>query len=93
MPKKSAVEKEHVSAAAAAAPARARRRPVASSKKHAAAEQVSTETRTAESTGIAVGPSREEIAKLAYLYWEARGRQGGSEEEDWLRAELTLRGR
>jgi hypothetical protein len=95
MPKKSAVEKEHVSAAAAAAPARARRRPVASSKKHAAAEQVSTETRIAESTGIAVAvePSREEIAKLAYLYWEARGCQGGSEEEDWLRAELALRGR
>jgi hypothetical protein len=36
-------------------------------------------------------PSREEIARLAYLYWEARGCQGGSEEEDWLRAEAELR--
>jgi hypothetical protein len=36
-------------------------------------------------------PSREEIARQAYLYWEARGCQGGSEEEDWLRAEEELR--
>jgi hypothetical protein len=30
---------------------------------------------------------REEVARLAYSYWEARGRQGGSAEEDWYRAE------
>ncbi|MBS1856495.1 MAG: DUF2934 domain-containing protein [Acidobacteria bacterium] len=30
---------------------------------------------------------REEIALLAYSYWDARGRRGGSAEEDWLRAE------
>jgi len=36
-------------------------------------------------------PSHEEIAALAYLYWEARGCQGGSPEEDWLRAEQQLR--
>jgi hypothetical protein len=35
-------------------------------------------------------PSREQIAKLAYSYWEARGCQGGSGEEDWLRAEQEL---
>ena len=29
----------------------------------------------------------EEIATLAYSYWEARGRQGGSAEDDWYRAE------
>jgi hypothetical protein len=33
----------------------------------------------------------EAIARLAYSYWEARGRQGGSPEEDWLRAEQQLR--
>ena len=33
----------------------------------------------------------EEIAKLAYSYWEARGYQGGSAEEDWARAEQELR--
>lgn len=29
-------------------------------------------------------PSQQEIAALAYSYWEARGYQGGSSEEDWL---------
>ena len=38
-----------------------------------------------------VKPStREDIARLAYSYWEARGRQGGSALEDWLRAEREL---
>lgn len=37
-------------------------------------------------------PMFEEIARLAYSYWEARGYQGGSPEEDWLRAESELRG-
>src|SRR5690242_6610632 len=40
---------------------------------------------------VTSGPSFEEIAKLAYSYWEARGYQGGSSEEDWLRAEQELR--
>jgi Protein of unknown function (DUF2934) len=37
-------------------------------------------------------PSREAIARLAYSYWQARGFQGGSADEDWLRAEQELRG-
>jgi hypothetical protein len=37
-------------------------------------------------------PTFDEIAQLAYSYWEARGYQGGSSEEDWLRAEQELRG-
>lgn len=36
-------------------------------------------------------PSREAIARLAFSYWEARGCQGGSAQEDWLRAEQELR--
>jgi hypothetical protein len=36
-------------------------------------------------------PSLEQIRELAYLYWEARGCQGGSPEEDWVRAEQELR--
>lgn len=32
-----------------------------------------------------------EIAELAYSYWEARGSQGGSPEEDWFRAVEDLR--
>ena len=38
-------------------------------------------------------PSHDEIAVLAYSYWEGRGCQGGSPEEDWLRAERELRSR
>jgi len=33
---------------------------------------------------------RERIALLAYTYWEQRGRQGGSPEEDWFRAEREI---
>jgi hypothetical protein len=35
----------------------------------------------------------EEIAALAHSYWEARGRQGGSPEEDWFRAVEEVRRR
>jgi hypothetical protein len=38
-------------------------------------------------------PGHQEIAMLAYSYWEARGRQDGSALEDWLRAERELRRR
>ena len=34
--------------------------------------------------------AHDDIARLAYSYWEARGHQGGSPEEDWLRAEREL---
>jgi hypothetical protein len=33
----------------------------------------------------------EQIALLAYSFWEARGRQGGSPEDDWFRAEREVR--
>jgi len=36
-------------------------------------------------------PSHHEVAALAYSFWEARGCQGGSPEEDWVRAEQQLR--
>jgi hypothetical protein len=35
-------------------------------------------------------PAREEISLRAWLYAEARGFQGGSPEQDWLRAEREL---
>ncbi|MCX6627327.1 MAG: DUF2934 domain-containing protein [Candidatus Solibacter sp.] len=35
-------------------------------------------------------PSHEEISRLAYAYWEARGRLHGSPQEDWYRAEREL---
>jgi Protein of unknown function (DUF2934) len=36
--------------------------------------------------------NQEEIARLAYAYWQARGCPEGSPEEDWLRAAAELRG-
>ena len=38
-------------------------------------------------------PAHDEIARLAYSYWAARGGQDGSPEEDWTRAEQALRTR
>jgi hypothetical protein len=35
--------------------------------------------------------AHDEIAKLAYSFWAARGFQYGSPEEDWLRAERQLK--
>ena len=34
--------------------------------------------------------AREEIAHLAYSYWEARGFAHGMADEDWIRAEAEL---
>jgi hypothetical protein len=36
-------------------------------------------------------PDSGEIARLAFSYWEGRGGQGGSPEEDWFRARQELR--
>jgi len=35
-------------------------------------------------------PTHQEIAHLAYSYWEARGRIHGFDEQDWLQAEREL---
>ena len=35
-------------------------------------------------------PSREEIARLAYHFYETRGRQNGEDVDDWLSAEREL---
>ncbi|MGA2436259.1 MAG: DUF2934 domain-containing protein [Bryobacteraceae bacterium] len=37
--------------------------------------------------------ARDEIARIAYSYWEARGCPEGSQEEDWLLAEQEYRQR
>ncbi|MFN3324917.1 MAG: DUF2934 domain-containing protein [Bryobacteraceae bacterium] len=54
-----------------------------------AAGPVAESTEPVAATPAAV--SEEEIARLAYSYWEARGYTGGSPEEDWYRAERELR--
>ena len=42
-----------------------------------------------------MGPqySHEDVAKLAYSYWIARGHSHGAADEDWLRAEAELAGK
>jgi DUF2934 family protein len=78
------------------APARMRKHAPAKHSSAAAAEISSsiapaaiTATK-AETTPSNSAVTFDEIAKLAYSYWEARGYQGGSQEEDWLRAEQEL---
>lgn len=56
----------------------------------ASAAKLADETST-KSVGTET-PGFRDIARLAYSYWEARGYQGGSPDEDWLRAEQELRG-
>ena len=44
----------------------------------------------AESIEGLPSPTYEEIAQLAYQYWQERGGPHGSPDEDWLRAEMAL---
>lgn len=80
------------SLSAGAAPARAKS-PVTRKHRNASAEKsdVSVTISSSPATLPVSGPSFNEIAQLAYSFWEARGYQGGSSEEDWMRAEHELR--
>jgi len=42
---------------------------------------------------VTVSFPHDEIAVLAYLYWEARGCPHGDREQDWFRAEEELKAR
>ena len=44
-------------------------------------------TMMAKYTGGRARPSRDEIARLAYHFYETRGRRGGKDVDDWLSAE------
>ena len=46
-----------------------------------------------ESVHLSEVADQQEIARLAYEFWEARGCPHGSPEEDWLRAERDLQSR
>ena len=88
-----------VSSGAAAAPAR-RKTAAATRTKHSVAQAdvpaaPSVEPSTLKPAPVtrAYEPSYDEIATLAYSYWTERGFQGGSPEDDWLRAEQELRTR
>jgi hypothetical protein len=41
-------------------------------------------------SGAQVRPSQDEIARLAYRFYEIRGRSDGSDIADWLSAEQVL---
>ena len=100
MARKKISEKDLVVSSGAAAAA-ARRKPVPTRAKHSyaateTAVPASVETPAAlQNTPVTTPyePSTEEIATLAYSYWEARGCQGGCPEEDWVHAEQELRAR
>src|SRR3954452_25583729 len=81
-----------VSAAGATAPARrkgsARPRPTRAPEPLTPAAPPAAELETVAPQALA--PSYDDVAKLAYSYWEARGCQGGCPEEDWVRAEQEL---
>ncbi len=55
-------------------------------------ERGSSETKS-EADGPVIEPvgDQEASARLAYFYWEDRGCQNNSPEEDWFRAEAELR--
>src|SRR5579864_2874243 len=93
MTRKTNAEKDAVIPSASGAAARPRRAtPAARTQRSAKAAETSapparqpeTLTRT---TAFATERelSHADIARLAYALWEARGCQGGSPEEDWLR--------
>jgi hypothetical protein len=67
------------------APGNSKSEPRVKSVKHSkATPAVVVETAVVETTAIS---AHDQIAKIAYSYWEARGFQPGSPERDWLRAE------
>jgi hypothetical protein len=89
-----------VSAAGAAAPARRKSgaRPRGQRDAEPVLAPLAAAVAETEVVGLQAGvvtsvytPTYDEIAKLAYSYWQARGCQGGSPEEDWARAEQELR--
>ncbi|HTS60784.1 MAG TPA: DUF2934 domain-containing protein [Candidatus Acidoferrales bacterium] len=84
MPRKTVTEKPIVVSAGGAAAVPARRKP--------AAKRATRSVDASAMVEAVAEPSTEAIAMLAYSYWEARGCEGGSPEEDWLRAEQELRG-
>lgn len=67
------------------------RKPAA--KKKAAPSNVTEITFSREQMTVTREIGAEEIAQLAHQLWNERGRQHGSDAEDWFRAEQLLRGK
>jgi hypothetical protein len=79
-----------MSTGAAAVPARRKSSTPKRATRSTADVEISN-TPEAEPVGSVIELTNEAVANLAYSYWMARGCQGGSPEEDWLRAEQELR--
>jgi hypothetical protein len=54
------------------------------------AARITGEGSMAKYTGGRERPSRDEIARLAYHFYETRGRRDGQDVDDWLAAEQEL---
>ena len=54
------------------------------------ATRITVEGSMAKYTGGRERPSRDEIARLAYHFYETRGRRDGQDVDDWLSAEQVL---
>ena len=93
MPRKPATINDS-STAAGAARAAAPKTPRVKSSRHASKPASETSVPDLDPDAPATnGDAREEIAKIAYGYWEARGFCGGDPVEDWVRAENEYRQR
>jgi Protein of unknown function (DUF2934) len=55
------------------------------------AARITGEGSMAKYTGGRDCPTRDEIAQLAYRFYETRGRRDGYDVDDWLSAEQELR--
>jgi Protein of unknown function (DUF2934) len=94
MARKQASEKKVVVSSAPAVPAR--RKSVSPNRVTRPAVEISNtpgelEVRVESAMVMApVESLQDAVARLAYSYWESRGRHGGSPEADWLRAEQEL---
>ncbi len=84
MPKKIRT-KETVAPALVRAVAKPRVRTVKHSKA-ASAPEATAEVETVEVETVTLS-AHDQISKIAYGYWAARGFEAGSPEQDWLRAE------
>jgi hypothetical protein len=90
--KRNSENKVSMPSGAAAVPARRKSSATRASRPPVVEASVTPEVAFVESaTEVTTEVTNDVVARLAYSYWEARGYQGGSPEEDWLRAEQELR--
>lgn len=90
--KQTSENKVAVSSSAAAAPARREGAAPKRAPRTAVKSATSAPKPTIAAAKPVIAPTFEEISRLAHSYWVARGCQGGSPEEDWVRAERELLG-